>query len=936
MTLEHSGILNPETRELVLERSLAASGATLSLDQLKLIVSDGAVESADPTSQLSPKISSAPATRGYPTENATRARARVATTRSAAPVEGGRCLHLSSAAFRRPWPRNSSSRRNRRSRTTLLARSGALRAKATTSKATTTSFLQPSGTCSSSRVPDEYEVKRGKWSFKHLPVIPPRFELAPLEKSEQRLNLLLRLMKRKDVTALVNACDAGREGELIFRYIVQHARMKKPIERLWLQSMTPQSIREGFARLRADKEMLPLADAAKSRSEADWLVGHQRHARDDCVQLQGRRLLSDHRRTGADADARHPGRARGKDPSIHGARLLGSARALRRQGGRVPWPLVRPAVQEGRRCGAHRPSGSGTQSAPKRSSPPCEGKKGVATEETKPSTQLSPLLFDLTSLQREANGRFGFPARMTLSLAQALYEKHKVLTYPRTDSRALPEDYLPTVKRHHEGAGRDGRVCAAFATQILKQGWVKPNKRIFDNTKISDHFAIIPTLQTPKHLNEAEQKLYDMVVRRFLAVFYPAAEYPADDAHHARRRASLQDRGHACCRRRAGSPSTARAVGEESENLSGRSTQNEKVSDARGRARSAEPDQAAAALHGSDAALRDGRRRQARRGRRAARGDGGQRAWARRRRARPTIEGLIREEYIHREGRELRADAQGVLAALRAAHAAARGARLARAHRRMGAQAEADRGGQADAREFMEQISETRAQGGRRDQGAARSPTWSTPPCRRPARNAAAWCRRTTASSSARSATSHLWKVTSGPRVVAREVAELITKRVRRAAHGLSQPHGQALRRGHAPDRRASPEFDFGQGSGEGEEAPDFSGQEPLGACPKCGGRRVRARHGLHLREGRRRRSGAATSAPARMILQQPIEREQMKKLLATGRTDLLTGFVSKKGRRFKAFLVKHARRQDRLRIPAARAEGQARRRRRRSAAQPS
>src|SRR6185437_3939301 len=122
-------------------------------------------------------------------------------------------------------------------------------------------------------VPDEYEVKRGKWSFKHLPVIPPRFELSPLEKSEQRLNLLLRLMKRKDVAGLVNACDAGREGELIFRYIVQHARVKKPIERLWLQSMTPQSIRDGFSKLRADKDLLPLADAAKSRSEADWLIG---------------------------------------------------------------------------------------------------------------------------------------------------------------------------------------------------------------------------------------------------------------------------------------------------------------------------------------------------------------------------------------------------------------------------------------------------------------------------------------------------------------------------------------------------------------------------------------------------------------------------------------------------------------------------------------
>src|SRR5690349_12451947 len=122
-------------------------------------------------------------------------------------------------------------------------------------------------------VPEQFDVKRGKWSFKHLPVLPPHFDLSPLEKSEQRLNVLLRLMKRKDVTGLVNACDAGREGELIFRYIVQHAKTKKPIERLWLQSMTPQAIRDGFARLPSDRDMQPLAEAAKCRSEADWLVG---------------------------------------------------------------------------------------------------------------------------------------------------------------------------------------------------------------------------------------------------------------------------------------------------------------------------------------------------------------------------------------------------------------------------------------------------------------------------------------------------------------------------------------------------------------------------------------------------------------------------------------------------------------------------------------
>src|SRR5574342_1310429 len=122
-------------------------------------------------------------------------------------------------------------------------------------------------------VPEEYDVKRGKWSFAHLPVIPPHFELAPLEKTESRLGVLLKLLKRKDVAGVINACDAGREGELIFRYIVQHAGIKKPIERLWLQSMTQNALEEGFERLRSDRELRPLADAAVCRSESDWLVG---------------------------------------------------------------------------------------------------------------------------------------------------------------------------------------------------------------------------------------------------------------------------------------------------------------------------------------------------------------------------------------------------------------------------------------------------------------------------------------------------------------------------------------------------------------------------------------------------------------------------------------------------------------------------------------
>src|SRR5688572_2139960 len=372
-------------------------------------------------------------------------------------------------------------------------------------------------------LPEAFDVKKGKWSFARLPVIPPHFELSPIEKSQARLNLLLRLIKRKDVTALINACDAGREGELIFRYLVQHARAKKPIERLWLQSMTQQSIREGFSKLRADKELLPLADAAKSRSEADWLVG-----------INGTRAMTAFNSKEGGFYLTTVGRV--QTPTL--AILVEREEKIRAFTPRDYWEVH---ARFGAKAGEY--GGRWFEPAFKRDEDgerkpervwdaahaaavvaACRGKKGIATEETKPATQLSPLLFDLTSLQREANGRFGFPARMTLSLAQALYEKHKVLTYPRTDSRALPEDYLSTVKDTLKSLGETD-AFSKFAKQILKQGWVKPNKRIFDNTKISDHFAIIPTLQLPKHLNEAESKLYDLVVRRFLAVFYPAAEY---------------------------------------------------------------------------------------------------------------------------------------------------------------------------------------------------------------------------------------------------------------------------------------------------------------------------------------------------------------------------------------------------------------------------
>jgi len=372
-------------------------------------------------------------------------------------------------------------------------------------------------------LPPEHDVKKGKWSFANLPVVPPHFDLAPIEKSESRLNVLLKLLKNKEVSGIINACDAGREGELIFRYIAQYSKTRKPIERLWLQSMTQSAIRDGFAALRQDRDLLPLADAAKSRSEADWLVG-----------INGTRAMTAFNSREGGFYLTTVGRV--QTPTL--AILVEREEKIRAFQARDYWEVhARFGAATGEYTGRwFDPDFKKDDDAERKAerlwnaeraaaiAAACAGKQGTATEETKPSTQASPLLYDLTSLQREANGRFGFSAKGTLSLAQSLYERHKVLTYPRTDARALPEDYIATVKKTMD-ALTDIREFAPFAKQVLKSGWVKPNKRIFDNTKISDHFAIIPTLQTPKHLNEAEHKLYDMVLRRFLAVFFPAAEF---------------------------------------------------------------------------------------------------------------------------------------------------------------------------------------------------------------------------------------------------------------------------------------------------------------------------------------------------------------------------------------------------------------------------
>ena len=374
--------------------------------------------------------------------------------------------------------------------------------------------------------PTEYGKGKGKWSFESLPLLPEEFKLKVIERTAPRFEVLKKLLKRKDVTGVINACDAGREGELIFRYVMEAAECKKKVQRLWLQSMTPGSIRDGFTKLRKEEEMEPLLAAAKSRSESDWLVG-----------INTTRALTALNSKGGGFFLTTAGRVQTPTLSILVERELQirafvpkgywevhatfGAKAGEYEGKWFDETLADQKVAE--RGVDQRPERLWTQERAEEIVGECRGKTGEVHDEKKPARQLSPLLYDLTSLQREGNSRFGLSARRTLQIAQALYEKHKAITYPRTDSRYLPEDYLAVAQSTLENF--EGSEFGEFSKTVLKKGWLKPTKRVFNSAKVSDHFAIIPTQQIPAKLDEIEMKVYAAIVRRFIAVFYPEAVY---------------------------------------------------------------------------------------------------------------------------------------------------------------------------------------------------------------------------------------------------------------------------------------------------------------------------------------------------------------------------------------------------------------------------
>ena len=384
------------------------------------------------------------------------------------------------------------------------------------------------------KMPLTPEGKKLPWGMKHLPVLPDQFELQPIERSESRYKLLVRLMKKKDVDTVVNACDAGREGELIFRYVLKLADLKKDftVKRMWMQSMTDDSIKDAWANLRTDGEMAHLADAAMCRSESDWLIG-----------LNGTRALTAFNSRNGGFNVTTAGRVQTPTLSIIAEREI-EIRAFVPQ---TYWEVygdfdVKAGQYRGRwfredfkkdeddeHKKAERLWNIADAEAIKER---CTGKEGIVEESKKPSKSAPPLLFDLTTLQREGNSKHGFPARRTLQLAQACYDRYKILTYPRTDSKYLPEDYLDTVKETIAKLGT-GKANAPIdstiqncAKWILDNDRVSPTKRIFNSAKVTDHFAIIPTGKLPPAaLDEGAAKIYNLVLRRFLAIFYPHAEY---------------------------------------------------------------------------------------------------------------------------------------------------------------------------------------------------------------------------------------------------------------------------------------------------------------------------------------------------------------------------------------------------------------------------
>ena len=786
------------------------------------------------------------------------------------------------------------------------------------------------------QAPEQFDVKRGKWSFANLPVIPPFFDLKPVDKTKTRLNAVVKQAKRKDVSALVNACDAGREGELIFRLIEQYAGgakpLGKPVTRLWLQSMTPQAIRDGFDHLRSNTQMQGLADAARSRSEADWLVG-----------INGTRAMTAFNSRDGGFFLTTVGRVQTPTLAVVVEREEQIRKFISRDyweihasfeaaAGSYPGKWFDPQWKKTDEDSEKKADRLWTEREAQAIANTVRDQQATVTEEASPTTQASPGLFDLTSLQREANGKFGYSAKTTLSLAQSLYERHKALTYPRTDSRHLPEDYVDVAKQTFEMLADSGmRHLAPHALTALNNNYVRKLPRVFDNKKVSDHFAIIPTLQAPSGLSEAEQKIYDLVVRRFMAVFFPSAEYQVTTRiskvaqHHFKTvgKVLVKPGWLAIYGKEAAEEVADAKDGDKGQNLvpvqAGEQVGVESV-DAKGLktrppARYSEAT-LLGAMEGAGKLVDDDELREAMQ----EKGLGTPATRA------ATIEGLINEKYMLREGRELipTAKAFQLMTLLRGlgVEELSRPELTGEWEYKL-AQMEQ---GKLSRDAFMKDIAAMtehivkKAKEYDRDTVPGDYATLHAP-CPNCGGVVKENYRRYTcvgAEGAAEGCGFSFGKSPAGRTFEPAEVEQFLTDKKIGPLEGFRSKAGwpfvaEMALKFSEEDKNWKLEFDFGDDKKNEEtgEIVDFSESESLGACPKCGSPVHECGSNFVCSKTVPTEAQPTPSCDfksGKIILQQPVEREQMTKLLATGKTDLLDKFVSMRTRRsFKAFLAWNA-----------------------------
>ncbi len=366
--------------------------------------------------------------------------------------------------------------------------------------------------------PDEYEDRFKKWRMADLPIVPERFKLVVRdERSKKQMNVVKRLLGSDDIDNVINACDAGREGELIFAYLYEKSGSKKPVQRLWLNSMTTQAIKDAFAVLRPASELASLEAAARSRSEADWIVG-----------MNATRAATIRLRSSFDG-AVSLGRVQTPTLAIL-ARREQEIRDFKPE----PYWIVDASfatvtdrrVYEGRYHAGANPRIKSADEATQIVRA-VENQTGEITKlEKTERKERAPLLYDLTSLQRDANSRFGFSARRTLAAAQRLYEEHKALTYPRTNSRYITQDMIGDIKPIAALVGEQPEYAAG--SKYVQGLDVLPLGRVVNDAKVTDHHAIIPT-RAERHpvdkMSSDDRRIYDLVVKRFLAIFHPDAVF---------------------------------------------------------------------------------------------------------------------------------------------------------------------------------------------------------------------------------------------------------------------------------------------------------------------------------------------------------------------------------------------------------------------------